>query len=41
MYTPSMGFKFRNGIDVGVKYDNYSNYNIDDVLAVKVGYHFK
>lgn len=41
MYTPSMGFKFRNGIDIGVKYDNYSNYNIDDVLAVKVGYHFK
>jgi hypothetical protein len=41
VYTPSMGFKFRNGIDVGVKYDNYSNYNIDDVLAVKVGYHFK
>jgi hypothetical protein len=41
VYTPSMGVKFKNGIDVGVKYDNYSNYKIEDVLSVKVGYHFK
>lgn len=40
-YTPSLGLKFNSGLDIGVKYDNYSNYKILDAMSVKVGYHFK
>ncbi|WP_183563525.1 outer membrane beta-barrel protein [Mucilaginibacter sp. SP1R1] len=41
VYTPSLGFQLKNGIDVGVKYDNYSSRLIQDALSVKLGYHFK
>ena len=41
VYTPSLGIKLRNGIDVGVKYDNYSHRLIQDALSLKLGYHFK
>jgi len=41
VYTPSLGIKLKNGIDIGVKYDNYSNRLIQDALSLKLGYHFK
>ncbi|WP_426584149.1 hypothetical protein [Mucilaginibacter sp. R-33] len=41
VYTPSLGFKLRNGLDIGVKYDNYSHRLIQDALSLKLGYHFK
>jgi hypothetical protein len=41
IYTPSLGFKFSNGIDIGAKFDGYSNRLIQDELSFKLGYHFK
>ena len=41
LYTPSLGLKFKSGLDIGIKYDNYSSYRIIDAMSVKVGYHFK
>jgi hypothetical protein len=41
IYTPSLGLKLHNGIDIGVKYDGYSNRLIKEALSLKLGYHFK
>jgi len=41
VYSPSFGFKFKNGLDIGAKYDNYGNRLIQDALSLKLGYHFK
>lgn len=41
VYTPSLGFKLRNGLDIGVKYDNYDSRLVQDALSLKLGYHFK
>jgi hypothetical protein len=41
VYTPSLGIKLKNGIDIGAKYDNYSHRLIQDALSLKLGYHFK
>ncbi|AYL98135.1 hypothetical protein HYN43_023865 [Mucilaginibacter celer] len=41
VYTPSLGFKLRNGLDIGAKYDNYSHRLIQDALSLKLGYRFK
>ena len=41
VYTPSLGFKLRNGLDIGAKYDNYGNRLVQDALSLKLGYHFK
>lgn len=41
MYTPSLGLRFNNGLDIGAKYDHYSNDRIPNTLALKLGYHFK
>ncbi|MDB5150533.1 MAG: hypothetical protein JWQ57_4553 [Mucilaginibacter sp.] len=41
VYTPSLGFKFKNGLDIGAKYDNYGNRLIQDAVSLKLGYHFK
>jgi hypothetical protein len=41
IYTPSLGLKFKTGIDIGAKYDNYGNRLIQDAISLKLGYHFK
>jgi hypothetical protein len=41
MYTPSLGLRFKNGVDIGAKYDHYSNNRIPNTLTLKLGYHFK
>lgn len=41
VYTPSLGIKLKNGIDIGAKYDNYGSRLIQDALSLKLGYHFK
>jgi hypothetical protein len=41
MYTPSLGLRFANGLDIGAQYDHYSNNRIPNTLALKLGYHFK
>lgn len=41
VYSPSLGFKFKNGLDIGAKYENYGNRLVQDALSVKLGYHFK
>lgn len=41
VYTPSLGFSLDNGVDLGVKYDNYNSREIRDVLSLKLGYRFK
>jgi hypothetical protein len=41
IYTPSLGLRFGNGIDVGAKFDGYDNRLIQDALSLKLGYHFK
>ncbi len=40
MYTPSMGLTFTNGLDIGVKYNNYHLSELPDVLLLKIGYNF-
>lgn len=41
VYTPTLGIKLKNGIDIGAKYDNYSHRLIQDAVSLKLGYHFK
>jgi hypothetical protein len=41
VYSTSLGVKLKNGIDVGLKYDNYSHRLIQDAVSLKLGYHFK
>lgn len=40
IYSLSLGFKFKNGLDIGTKYENYGNRLVQDALSVKLGYHF-
>ncbi|HMG07790.1 MAG TPA: hypothetical protein VK609_04730 [Mucilaginibacter sp.] len=41
VYSPTLGVKLKNGIDIGAKYDNYSHRLIQDAVSLKFGYHFK
>lgn len=41
LYTPALGLLFSNGLDIGVKYDNYHSNELPDVLSLKAGYNFK
>jgi hypothetical protein len=41
VYSPSIGLAFKNGIDAGLKYENYSQVYIERQLAFRIGYRFK
>ncbi|MGN8072082.1 hypothetical protein [Mucilaginibacter sp. 22184] len=41
VYTPSLGLRFKNGLDIGTRYDHYSSDRIPNTLTLKLGYHFK
>lgn len=41
VYSPLLGIKFKNGLDIGSKYENYDNRLVQDALSFKFGYHFK
>jgi hypothetical protein len=41
VYTPSIGLLLNNGLDIGIKYDNYSAFSVPDILSVKIGYRIK
>ncbi|HEX8021641.1 outer membrane beta-barrel protein [Mucilaginibacter sp.] len=41
VYSPLLGVKFKNGLDIGAKYENYDNRLVQDALSFKLGYHFK
>lgn len=41
MYTPSAGLIFKNGFEIGAKYDIYHSQEIPEVVSLKLGYNFK
>lgn len=40
-YTPGMGLRFHNGLDLGIKFDFYTSQAIPNTVAAKIGYRFK
>ena len=40
MFAPSAGLNFNNNTDIGIEYDNYSNYHIPDQVTLRLGYRF-
>ncbi|MBS7566679.1 hypothetical protein KHS38_19905 [Mucilaginibacter sp. Bleaf8] len=41
VYAPSAGLALNNGLDVGIRYDRYSEGNMPNVMSLKLGYRFK
>jgi len=41
LYTPSLGLRFKTGVDIGAMYDHYSNDRIRNTLTLKLAYHLK
>jgi len=41
IYSPAIGLAYKNGLDIGITYENYSGYTIPDQVALKLGYQFK
>lgn len=41
VYAPSVGIALDHGLDLGIRYDNYSHGNMPDVVSLKLGYKFK
>jgi len=39
-YSPSLGLAFSNGLDLGIKYENFSD-NYPELIALKLGYRFR
>ncbi|WP_158795943.1 hypothetical protein [Pedobacter sp. L105] len=41
IYSPAIGLAYKSGLDIGLKYENYSGVSTSDLIALKLGYHFK
>lgn len=41
VYSPSAGFVSQNGLDIGIKYEDYNSPYVSDQVAIKLGYRFK
>ncbi|MGZ3873024.1 MAG: hypothetical protein ACXVJD_08900 [Mucilaginibacter sp.] len=41
VYSPTIGLAYKSGLDIGVKYENYGDNAISDVVSLKLGYRFK
>jgi hypothetical protein len=40
-YSPTIGLAFKNGVDIGAKYDGYAGFYIPAAVSLKLAYRFK